>query len=189
MWLEHFGGQRKEYCMELSELSKMLSKCDLLRSMYFRTATAERKATQPSCYRPQTKFGARLYFHSVNGGEVCLSACWDTSPGRTPLQGNPPSGTPPPGRPPSKETPQAHTQVGNWGGSDPGPQPRRKLRGIRSRPTAKGEIEGDQIQAHTQGGKLRGIRPRPPPMTTTAAGGTHPTGMHSCYCCNAVPIF
>ena len=30
--------------------------------------------------------------------------------------------------------------------SDPGPHPRGKLRGIRSRPTPKGEIEGDQIQ-------------------------------------------
>ena len=54
-----------------------------------------------------------------------------------------------PGRPPSKETPspgphprgeiegdqiQAHTQGGNWGGSDPGPHPRGKLRGIRSPP-------------------------------------------------------
>ena len=36
--------------------------------------------------------------------------------------------------------------------SDPGPHPRGKLRGIRSRPTPKGEIEGDQVQAHTQGG-------------------------------------
>ena len=40
-----------------------------------------------------------------------------------------------------------------------GPHPRGKLRGIRSRPTPKGEIEGDQIQA----------------------AGMHPTGMHSCY--------
>ena len=47
---------------------------------------------------------------------------------------------------------QAHTQGGNWRGSDPGPHPRGKLRGIR-----------------------------PPPPTTTAAGGTHPTGMHSCF--------
>ena len=44
------------------------------------------------------------------------------------------------------------------GGSDPGPHPRGKLRGIRSRPTPKREIEGDQIQAD----------------------GTHPTGMYSC---------
>ena len=42
---------------------------------------------------------------------------------------------------------QAHTQRGNWGGSDLGPHPRGKLRGIRSRPTPKGEIEGDQNQA------------------------------------------
>ena len=44
---------------------------------------------------------------------------------------------------------QAHIQGGNWGGSGPGPHPRGKLRGIRSRPTPKGEIEGDQVQAHT----------------------------------------
>ena len=42
---------------------------------------------------------------------------------------------------------QAHTQGGNGQGSDPGPHPRRKWTGIRSRPTPKGEIEGDQIQA------------------------------------------
>ena len=38
-------------------------------------------------------------------------------------------------------------------GGSPGPHARGKLRGIRSRPTPKGEIEGDQV---------------------------HPTGMHSC---------
>ena len=37
---------------------------------------------------------------------------------------------------------QAHTQGGNWGGSDPSPHPREKLRGIRSRPTPKGGIQG-----------------------------------------------
>ena len=37
-------------------------------------------------------------------------------------------------------------------GGSPGPHPRGKLRGIRSRPTPKGGIEVDQIQAHTQGG-------------------------------------
>ena len=40
-------------------------------------------------------------------------------------------------------------------------------RGLVSRPSPKGEIEGDQVQ------------PPPNPMAT-AAGGTHPTGMHSC---------
>ena len=39
---------------------------------------------------------------------------------------------------------QALTKGGSWGGSGPGPQPRGKLRGIQSRPTAKGEVEGDQ---------------------------------------------
>ena len=75
--------------------------------------------------------------HSVNGGGVCLSACWDTPlPRRHPLQGAPLQGDPP-----------------CQGDSPPlGPHPGGKLRGIRSRPTAKGEIEGDQIQAHTQGG-------------------------------------
>ena len=38
------------------------------------------------------------------------------------------------------------------GGGYPGLHPRGKLRGIRSRPTPKGEIEGDQIQAHTKAG-------------------------------------
>ena len=37
---------------------------------------------------------------------------------------------------------QAHTQGGSLGGSG---------RGV-SRPTAKGEVEGDLVQAHSQGG-------------------------------------
>ena len=86
---------------------------------------------------------------------------------------------------------QAHTQRGSLGGSG---------RGVSS-PTAKGEVEGDLVQAHSQGGscgpgqhprgKLRGIWPGDacsgvcgdPPMTATAAGGMHPTGMHSCFKC------
>ena len=40
-----------------------------------------------------------------------------------------------------------------------------------SRPTPWGEAEGSG-----QGGS-----PGPHPWTATAAGGTHPTGMHSCY--------
>ena len=38
-----------------------------------------------------------------------------------------------------------------------------KLRGIRSRPKPKGQIEGDQIQAHTQGGNGGGSDPGPHP--------------------------
>ena len=105
-------------------------------------------------------------------------------------------------------------------GGSPGPYPRGKLRGIWSRPTPKGEVEGDLVQAHTQGGSWWGSGPGPhsrgnlrgiwpvggacsrwgacsgrylllgggvsapggwrPPMMATAAGGKHPTGMHSC---------
>ena len=59
---------------------------------------------------------------------------------------------------------QAHSQGGSLGGSGPGPQPRGKLRGIWSRTTPKGKVEG--------------VSPR---ETATAAAGTHPTGMHSCF--------
>ena len=128
------------------------------------STTRKRSLGQGNIYAPVC--------HSVHGG-VCLSACGNT----TPLcQGDPPA----------KETPLPRRHP-----PPPGPHPRGKLRGIRSRPTPKGEIEGDQIQAHTQGGNSRGSDPGPyprgkfrgirtsPPMTT-AAGGIHPTGMHSC---------
>ena len=68
---------------------------------------------------------------------------------------------------------QAHTQGGNWGGSYPGPHPRGKLRGIRSRPTPggtrsrptpKGEIEGDQVQPNIQEGNSGGSGQAPPPF-------------------------
>ena len=41
------------------------------------------------------------------------------------------------------------------------------------------EVEGNLVQAHTQGGSLGELAP--PPPTATAAGSTHPTGMHSCW--------
>ena len=93
-------------------------------------------------------------------------------------------------------------------GGSPCPHPMGKLRGIWSRPTAKGEVEGDLARGCLlwggvcsggllagvcsgggtcsggcllQGGLLHGGCVRPsPPVTATAAGGTHPTGMHSC---------
>ena len=52
-------------------------------------------------YRPQTKFGARLYFYtclSFCSGGVCLSACWDNT-------------TPPP-RDQAQPLDQAHTTPG-----------------------------------------------------------------------------
>ena len=99
----------------------------------------------------------------------------------TACQGDPlPRRHPLPRRPPAKETPSrpiprgeidgdqilAHTQGGNWGGSNQGPHPRGKFRGIRSRP---------HIQVGNSGGS--GLDP---PTMTTAAGSMHPTGMHSC---------
>ena len=80
-------------------------------------------------------------------------------------------------------------QGGSLGGSGPGPQPRGKLRGIWSRPTPKGEVEGDlakRVPAPREGSALGGACSRrgggdPPPVTATAEGGTHPTGMHSCW--------
>ena len=116
-----------------------------------------------------------IFLHLSVSHSVCrggLSACWDTTtlPRRPPCQGDPHhQGDPPPRRPPlyqgdpplpRRPPVQAHTQGGNWGGSDPGPHPRGKLRGIRSRP------------------------PPPPRKQTPAYGqwaaGTHPNGMHSC---------
>ena len=66
----------------------------------------------------------------------------------------------------SRPTPKG----GSLGGSGQGPHPRGKLRGIWSRPTPKGEVEGDLV---------RGCGDHPPVMAT-AAGGMHPTGLHSC---------
>ena len=75
-----------------------------------------------------------------------------------------------------------------------------------SRPTPKGEVEGSgqgESSGPNPGGRLRGLaggwvsRPTPrgvyptmhradtplPQQMATAPGGTHPTGMHSCYTC------
>ena len=58
------------------------------------------------------------------------------------------------GDPPARETPLPRRSP-----SQGDPLPRRPP----SRPTSKGEIEGDQVQAHTQGGNSGGIRSRPTP--------------------------
>ena len=58
--------------------------------------------------------------------------------------------------------PSPQPRGGSLGGSGPGPQPRAKLRGIWSKPTAKGEIEGDLVQAHSQGGSWGSGAPLPP---------------------------
>ena len=67
----------------------------------------------------------------------------------------------------------------------PGPHPGGKLRGscqgVVSRPTPKGEVEGD-LAGGSPGPHLsqHALRQTLPP-TATAACGTHPIGMHSCF--------
>ena len=69
----------------------------------------------------------------------------------TPCQGDPHQGDPPPGRPPSLQGRPPAREIPPPRRPPPlqAPHPGGKFRGIRSRPTAKGEIQGDQIQAHT----------------------------------------
>ena len=86
-----------------------------------------KKIIHHNIFTARKEVGARLYFHR----RLCCDSVHGG--GVVPARG-------------------AHTQGGIWGGSGPGSHPRRKLRGIRSRPTPKGEVEGDQVQAHTQGG-------------------------------------
>ena len=64
---------------------------------------------------------------------------------------------------------QAHTQGGSLGDLAGG--------GV-SRPTAKGEVEGDLAGGVPALGVGGGVET--PLVTATSAGGTHPSGMHSC---------
>ena len=78
---------------------------------------------------------------------------------------------------------QAHIQGESGRGSGPCPQPRGKLREIWSRPTPTGEVEGDLPRGGVPalgGAWSRGCLVETPSRMATAAGGTHPTGMHSC---------
>ena len=85
----------------------------------------------------------------------------------------------------------------------PGPHQGGKLRGIWlrgvSRPTTKGDVEEDLVSGvspgpHPGGYLLQkgGLCSRggveTPPVTATAAGGTHPTGMHSCLSIGLIQI-
>ena len=68
------------------------------------------------------------------------------------------------------------------------PTPKWELEGSGwgvSRPTPRGKVEGfgwGGLQAHTWAGGVsqHALRQTPPHRTATAAGGIHPTGMHSC---------
>ena len=70
----------------------------------------------------------------------------------------------------------------------PAPHPGGSLRGLAggvSRPTPEGVSRPTPgrggLQAHTQGGCIPACTEADTPPTATAAGSTHPTGMHSCY--------
>ena len=67
----------------------------------------------------------------------------------------------------------------------PGPHPGGKLRGLArgvSRPTPGGSPgpHPGGLQAHTERGESQHALKQTHPLTATAVGGTHPTGMHSC---------
>ena len=65
-------------------------------------------------------------------------------------------------------------------GGSPGPHPGGKLRGLArgvSRPTPGGGSPGP----HMGGVCIPACTEADPPWTATAPGGTHPTGMHSCF--------
>ena len=102
-------------------------------------------------------------------------------PGRPPLPRRPPCQGDPP-CPPAKEAPPARETS----------LPRRPP----SRPTPKGEIEEDQVQAHTQGGnrggsdpgphprgKLRGIRSRPTSKGEIQGDQVQANNQGDDYCC------
>ena len=123
-----------------------------------------------------------LFCHSVHkGGSASVHAWIPPCQGDPPAKETPTKETPLPRRPPTKENPlprrtpcqgeppcqgdtppRRHPCQGDT--PSPSPHPRWKLRGIRFRPTLKGEIEGirsrptpkeeiqgDQVQANIQG--------------------------------------
>ena len=47
---------------------------------------------------------------------------------------------------------------------------------------------GGGLQVHTQGRCIPACTEAAPPPTAIAAGGTHPTGMHSCLACKQTKI-
>ena len=61
----------------------------------------------------------------------------------------------------SRPSSRSEVEGSGWGGS-PGPHP------------------GENLQAHTGGGVSQHALRQTPPSMATPAGGTHPTGMHSC---------
>ena len=136
---------------------------------------------------------AKVIFHSVHRGGVCLSACWDTTPlwEQTPLEQihtpwsrHPPEQTPPWSRhPPGADTPPEQTPLG-------ADTPRSRHPSEQTPPRSR--LPWEQTPPQEQTPPLGADTPRsrhPPGKQTPAYGqwaaGTHPTGMHSCLECNA----
>ena len=80
----------------------------------------------------------------------------------------------------SRPTPRRECEGSGLGG----PTPSRPTPGGVSRPTPRGVFQahtrGD-LQAHTWWGFPACTEADTSPLTATAADGTHPTGMHSCF--------
>ena len=122
---------------------------------------------------PATKLGQGYVFtgvcHSVNRG-VSASVHAGITPPRadppradTPQEQTPPKSrhlpeqTPPKSRhPPRADTPQEQTPQEQTPPKSRHPPEQTPPPKSRSRPTPKGEVEGDQIQVHTQGGNWGG---------------------------------
>ena len=135
------------------------------------------------CLLPSATKLRRLCFYrhlstGGGGGGVCLSACWDT----TPRSRHPPGADTPQSRPPGEQTqppPGADT-----------PQ-NRHLRRAETTPPQEQTPPSPRADTPPEADTpLEQTPPRsrhppgvdtPPRDTATAADGTHPTGMHSCW--------
>ena len=63
----------------------------------------------------------------------------------------------------------------------PGPHPRGKLRGLAGRGVPRPTLGEGSPGPHLVGVCIPACTEADPHLTTTAVGGTHPTGMHSCF--------
>ena len=133
----------------------------------------------PSRPKPRGEIeGAKVMFLQVCLSTGGLPQCMLGDPQGDPHQGDPlPRRTPCQGDPPTKETPARETPL-------PGRPPTKETslpRRPPSRPTPRGEIEGHQVQAHSQGGNSGGIRSRPIPKGEIQ-GDQDQTPLNN-YCC------
>ena len=133
-------------------------------------------------YRPQTKFAKVMFLHvsvilSIGGVlsqhalQVVSQPC-SKSPGGYPSMPCRFPGPHPGGK-----------LRGIWPGGSPGPKPRGKLREIWPGGSPGPDLGGPAPREGLlpEGVPAPGGVWRHPPVMATAVGGTHPTGMHSCF--------